>query len=129
MPRETTMRHLLGATLVLISLAAVADNSMATLTARYDASIATPQGAGYQQQMRHVVGANFGALLKCFPPRHPTLDLVIFFEISTDGVVGASEGSPQGAASECAVAEIRKMKFPPAPPDFVGKFALLVPGK
>jgi len=123
------MRYSLFASLALVSAVAAADDTAAALAARYDASVATTQGAAYQQQWRQVVNAHFGALLKCFPPRHPTLDLVIYFEISTDGVVGASSVSPQGDAGDCAIGEIRKMRFPAAPPDFVGKFAMLVPGK
>ena len=112
-----------------MSAVAAGDNPEAALAARYDASVATPQGAAYQQQWRQVVNAHFGALLKCFPPGHPTLDLVIYFEISIDGIVGASSVSPKGDSGDCAIAEIRKIRFPAAPPDFVGKFALLVPGK
>jgi hypothetical protein len=123
------MRCVFGSLLALATFAAAADGPSDSLAARHESAVATTAGAAYEKVVGQTVAENFSSIQKCFPRRHTTLHITILFEISPDGAVGASDVSPQGVEGNCALLQIRQIKFPGAPPNFVGKFDFVVAGK
>ena len=122
------MRSIFGSTLAVATFAAVADSPSDSLAARYDRAAATPEGAAYEKVVGRTVAENWASIEKCFARRHTTLHITVLFEISPDGVVGASDASPPGSEGNCALMHLRQIKFPGAPPDFVGKFDVVLKG-
>ena len=125
------MRPINGFLFVLATFAAsaAAADTSDSLAARHQRAVATTEGAAYEKSVGQTVAEHYGSIQKCFPRRHTTLQITVFFEISPDGAVGASDALPQGTESSCALTQIRQLKFPAgAPPDFVGKFNFVING-
>jgi TonB family protein len=117
------MRGLFSALLMLATLASAANGPNDSLAARHDSALATPEGAAYQRVVGRTVAENYSAIQKkCLPRFGRTSNATFLFEISPDGVVGASDVSPKSAGGNCALTQIQQIKFPGAPPNFVGKF-------
>jgi TonB family protein len=117
------MRCLSGSLLVLATFAAAANGSSDSLAARHESALATPEGAAYQKVVGRTVAENYSSIQKKCSPRFGMVSNATFlFEISPDGVVGASDVSPQSAGGNCTLTQIRQIRFPGAPPNFVGKF-------
>jgi TonB family protein len=117
------MRCLFGLLLVIATFAAAANGPSDSLAARHESAVATPEGAAYQQVVGRTVAENYSSIQKkCFPRLGATSNAKFLFEISPDGVVGASNVSPQSAGDNCVLTQIRQIRFPGAPPNFVGQF-------
>lgn len=116
------MRFLFGS-LVLAAVAAAANDPSDSLAARHESALATPEGDAYQKVVGRTVAENYGSIQKkCFPRFGATSNARFLFEISPDGSVGAADVSPQSAAGNCVLTQIRQIRFPGAPSNFVGQF-------
>jgi TonB family protein len=117
------MRCLFGSLLVIATFAAAANGLSDSLAARHESALATPEGAAYQKVVGRTVAENFSSIQKkCFPRFGATSNAKFLFEVSSDGIVGASDVSPQNASGNCVLTQIRQIRFPGAPPNFVGQF-------
>jgi TonB family protein len=122
---DTPWRCLFGSLLVLAAFAAAANGANDSLAARHESALATPEGAAYQEVVGRTVAEDYSSIQKkCVPRFGITSNATFLFEISPDGVVGASDVSPRSPGGNCALTQIRQIRFPGAPPNFVGKFKI-----
>ena len=119
-------RHSLIALLGLVIGVASAD-SVETFEQRHRASIATDEGRAYESVASNRFRSDLGFLPKCI--RRTGVGsgaMTIYYAIDEDGRITELFFTPDSALVECVRDEIETRRFPPAPPDWVGKITLTI---